>query len=75
MCSLIYFKSPFHFNVRKYNPNFERFMNQIKSDINSRYILKKHELTKNMYVIYQNQSGSIYRAQIIDLDIEVESKF
>lgn len=74
ICSLVYYKSPFHFNMRKYNPNFESFMDQIRSDLNSRYILNKNEFSKKMYVIYQHQSGYIYRAQIIDFDLKVESK-
>lgn len=49
-------------------------MEQIKSSLNSRLILTQNELVKNMYVIYQkNQSDSIYRGQIIDMDREVES--
>jgi len=72
--SLIFYKSPFNFRVRQHNPNFEPFMNDIKSALNSRYILKKCELVKNMYVIYQMQSSnSIYRAKIIDMDSGIES--
>lgn len=71
--SLILYKSPFNFCVRQHNPNFELFMNDIKSALNSRYILKKYELVKNMYVIYQIQSNSIYRAKIIDMDSGIES--
>ncbi|KAE9535821.1 hypothetical protein AGLY_007722 [Aphis glycines] len=70
--SLIFYKSPFNFCVRQHNPNFEPFMNDIKSALNSRYILKKCELVKNMYVIYQIQSNSIYRAKIIDMDSGIE---
>lgn len=73
LCSLISYKSPFNFRVRQYNPQFESFMNQIKSNLDSRYILKKCDLIKNMYVIYQNQLHFIYRAQVIDMDSEVES--
>lgn len=73
VCSLICYKSPFNFRVRQHNPQFEYLMDQIKSDLDSRRVLKKYELIKNMYVIYQNQSYFIYRAQIIDMDIEVES--
>lgn len=71
--SLIYYKSPFNFKVRQYNPNFEILMNQIISNLNSRYILTKCDLIKNMYVIYQNHSNSIYRAQVIDMDSEIKS--
>ena len=71
--SLIYYKSPFNFCIRQYNPNFEPFMNHIKSTLDSRNILKKCELVKNMYVIYQIQSNSIYRAKIIDMDSKIES--
>lgn len=72
--SLIYYKSPFNFQVRKYNPNFESFMNHIKSNVDSRYILIKCDIVKNMYVIYHNQSDdSIYRAQVIDMDSEIKS--
>jgi len=71
--SLIFYKSPFNFHVRQHNLNFEPFMNDIKSTLNSRYILKKCELVKNMYVIYQIQSNSIYRAKIIDMDSGIES--
>lgn len=73
ICSLIYYKSPFNFCVRQYNPNFELFMEQIKSTLGTRHILTKCQLVKNMYVIYQHQLNSIYRAQIIDMDSEVES--
>ncbi|XP_025193812.1 uncharacterized protein LOC112593566 isoform X2 [Melanaphis sacchari] len=69
---LIFYKSPFNFSIRQYNPNFEPFMNHIKTVLNSRYILKKCELVKNMYVIYQIQSNSIYRAKIIDMDTEIK---
>ncbi|XP_026804803.1 uncharacterized protein LOC113548228 [Rhopalosiphum maidis] len=70
--SLISYKSPFNFRVRQYNPNFEPFMNHIESVLDSRYILKKCELVKNMYVIYQIQSNNIYRAKIIDMDSGIE---
>lgn len=73
LCSLISYKSPFNFRVRQFNPQFESLMNQIKSNLDSRYTLKKYELKKNMYVIYQNQLHFIYRAQVIDMDSEVES--
>lgn len=71
--SIIYYKSPFNFRVRQYNPNFKSFMNEISSFLESRYVLIKCELVKNMYVIYKNQLDCIYRAQIIDMDSEVES--
>jgi len=70
--SLIYYKSPFNFQVRKYNPNFEPFMNQIKSNMDSRYILMKCDIVQNMYVICQSDD-SIYRAQVIDMDSEIKS--
>ncbi|XP_029344615.1 uncharacterized protein LOC100572451 isoform X2 [Acyrthosiphon pisum] len=70
--SLIYYKSPFNFSVRQYNPNFEPLMDHIKSILNSRCILKKCELVENMYVIYQIQSNSIYRAKIIEMDSKIE---
>lgn len=71
---LIYYKSPFNFRIRQYNSNFQPFIDQIKSSLNSRFILTQSELVINMYVIYQKkQSDSIYRAQIINMDSEVES--
>jgi len=73
IASLIYYKSPFNFHVRQYNPNFNSYMDQIKSTLNSRHILSKCELLKNMYIIYQSQSDCIYRAQIIDMDSEIKS--
>lgn len=73
VCSLICYKSPFNFRVRQHNAQFEYLMEQIKSNLDSRHVLKKYELVKNMYVIYQNQSYFIYRAQVIDMDFEVES--
>lgn len=49
-------------------------MNKIKSSLNSRYILTRDELVKNMYVIYQKkESNSIHRGRIIDMDSEVKS--
>jgi len=71
--SLIYYKSPFNFSVRQYNPNFEPLMDHIKSVLDSRCILKKSELVENMYVICQIQSNSIYRAKIIEMDSKIES--
>lgn len=71
--SLIYYKSPFDFSVRQYNPNFEPYMDYIKSILDSRCILKKCDLVENMYVIYQIQSNSIYRAKIIDMDYKIEN--
>lgn len=71
--SLIYYKSPYNFRIRQYNQDFEYFMDQIKSVLESRRLLTKFELVKNMHVIYQNQLHFIYRAQIIDMDSEVES--
>lgn len=71
--SLIHYKSPFDFCVRLYNPNFEPHMDHIKSVLDSRRVLKKCDLVKNMYVICQIQSSSIYRAKIIDMDSEIES--
>jgi len=71
--SLIYYKSPFNFSVRQYNPNFEPLMDHIKSILDSRYILKKCELVENMYVIYQIQLNSIHRAKIIEMDSKIES--
>lgn len=73
--SLICYKSPYSFRVRQYNSNFIPFMDKIKSDLDSRKVLIKSELVKNMYVIYQNQSSSVYRAQVIDIDHELNSKF
>lgn len=71
--SLIYYKSPLNFRIRQYSPNFKHFMDQVKSSLESRYILTKCKLIKNMYVFYKNQLDCIYRAQIIDMDSEVES--
>lgn len=72
--SLICYKSPFNFRIRQYNQDFGYFMDQIKSGLKSRKLLAKCELIKNMHVIYQNQLHSVYRAQIIDMDSEIESK-
>lgn len=71
--SLIYYKSPFDFSVRQYNPNFEPLMDHIKSILDSRCILKTCELVENMYVIYQTQTNSIHRAKIIEMDSKIES--
>jgi len=71
--SLIYYKSPFDFSVKQYNPNFEPYMDHIKSILDSRCILKKCDLVENMHVIYQIQSNSIFRAKIIDMDSKIES--
>ncbi|XP_015365129.1 PREDICTED: uncharacterized protein LOC107162646 [Diuraphis noxia] len=71
--SLIHYKSPFDFSVRLYNPNFEPHMDHIKSVLDSRCVLKKYDLVKNMYVICQIQSDSIYRAKIIDMDSKIEN--
>lgn len=67
---LIHYKSPYNFHIRKYDSNFAPFMDKIKSTLNSRYILTQNELIKNMYVIYQNQLNSIFRAQVVDMDFE-----
>jgi len=71
--SLIYYKSPFNFHVRQYNPKFKPFMDHIKSTLDSRNVLKKCELVKNMHVILQIDSNFIYRAKIVDMDSEIES--
>lgn len=73
IASVINYKSPLNFRVRQYNSNFEMLMNKIKSTLNLRYILNKNDLVKNMYVIYQNPSDAIHRAQIIDMDSGIES--
>jgi len=70
---LIYYESPFNFQLKQYNPNFVPFMNQIKSNLDSRYILTKYDLVKNMYAIYQDQLDCVYRVQIIDMDSEIIS--
>lgn len=71
--SLIHYKSPYNFRIRKYDSNFAPFMDQIKSTLNSRSILTQNELIKDMYVIYQNQFNSLYRAQVVDMDFESTS--
>lgn len=71
--SVIEYKSPFNFRIRKYNSNFLPFMDQILLDLDSRYILTKSDVVKNMYVILKNQSDVIYRAQIVDIDSDNES--
>lgn len=71
--SLIYYKSPFNFRIRKYNSSFLPFMEQIITNLDCRYILEKSDIIKDMYVIFQNHSNIIYRAQIIDFDSDVES--
>ncbi|VVC24546.1 Hypothetical protein CINCED_3A019121 [Cinara cedri] len=70
--SLIEYKSPFNFRIKKYNPNFLLFMDQILSDLDSRYILTKSDVVKNMYAIFKNQSDVIYRTQIVDIDSDIE---
>lgn len=70
---LIYYKSPFNFRLRQYDPSFNPYMDRVKSLLNTRYVLKKQNVVKNIYVIYQNQTKSIYRAQVIDIDSEIES--
>lgn len=72
--SLICYNSPYSFYVRQYDSNFVPFMDKIKSNLDSRNVLIKSELVKNMYVIYQNRSNSVYRAQVTDMDSEVKSK-
>lgn len=75
IASLINYKSPLNFRVRQHNSNFEILMNKIRSTLNLRYILNKNDLEKHMYVIYQNPSDTIHRAQIIDMDSEIESLY
>lgn len=71
--SLIHYKSPYNFCIRKYHSNFAPFMDQIKSTLNTRIILTQNDLIKNMYVIYQNKLNFIYRAQVVDMDFESTS--
>lgn len=71
--SLIYYKSPFNFCVRLFDLNFESYFNEIKTSISNRCILTISELVKNMYVIFKNQSNYIFRAQVVDIDTEVNS--
>ncbi|XP_050421406.1 uncharacterized protein LOC126833881 [Adelges cooleyi] len=71
-CKLLYYKSPLYFHMRQYNSNFQTYLEQINSTLESRCILKKNDIVKNMYVIYQNDSKSIYRAQVISMDSDIE---
>lgn len=73
IASLVYFKSPFNFGVRKYNPTFCSYIKELKSNLSSRHIVTKDTIIKNMMVIYQKKSETIYRAQVIDVDLQVES--
>lgn len=71
--SLIYYKSPFDFRIKQYSPTFLTFMNQILINLDRRYILTKSDIVKNMNVIFQNKCFIIHRAQIIDVDSNIDS--
>lgn len=71
--SLIYYKSPFNFRIKQYSQTFLTLMNQILISLDSRYILTKTDIVKNMYVIFQSECFIVHRAQIIDIDSDIES--
>ncbi|XP_050546738.1 uncharacterized protein LOC126908583 [Daktulosphaira vitifoliae] len=72
LCVLLTYKSPMHFFVRQYNADFHCYFENIKSSLEERYILKKFDIIKNMYVILKHYSGLIYRAQVVNMDSIVE---